>query len=262
MTATSFSDFHARVAHVKAGLPKVPKSAHNQHGGYFHATADDVYRAVRGLMAEARLSIQIHIATCDMEKVRNAKGEDKMWVRFEADIWLDAPDAPDESVRRHLMLPLTGPQTYEAAITYLQKQYLRQRFLIDTGEVDADVFAPTEIEGVQMDPMRKLKPEEVIVAWDFDDGLYVAGPDEKMFEPEHILSMPDHKKGKFQRVLYRKIKSLIHDYDGVNTDLLNLDRSQRVLSVLPDTGQAELAKFAASKPKPESESAEDGTDGV
>ena len=39
---------------------------------------------------------------------------------------------------RFMALPVTGPQTYEIANSYLQKQYLRARFQIETGEYDEE----------------------------------------------------------------------------------------------------------------------------
>jgi hypothetical protein len=47
-------------------------------------------------------------------------------------------------MRRSLAMPITGPQTYGAAQSYVEKQFLRQVFKIPTGEKDADETAQGE----------------------------------------------------------------------------------------------------------------------
>ncbi len=245
MTATKFDGFHARVAHVMAGLPKIDRKAHNDHGRYNYATADDVYRAIRGLMAEARLSIWLDIEQMTIEKIRNRKGEDTQWVNMMAVIRLYGPDGEDHPVNRNIMLPLTGPQSFEAATTYLQKQFLRQRFLIDTGERDADTFAPAEIEGVEKNPYADLVPSELEVGWD-EDGLYCHPEIEgQSIPPAAIRVMPRAVLGGFQRELYRQIKRLLVDDEEFGEEVMNLKRSREWLGVLPARGRAELARLAA-----------------
>lgn len=244
MTATKFDGFHARIAHVMAKMPEVMRNEANNHGGYMYAGADAVYRAVRGLLAEACLSVLLDIDGLEMEKVRNAKGEDKMWIRVKAAITLTGPDGGDAPVTRHLMLPLTGPQTFEAAVTYLQKQFLRQRFLIDTGERDADTFAPVDIEGVEEDPLRDLSPGDLVLQCN-EDGLHVtAFTDDRQVPREAIFRMAGKAKETAQKKLYTEIKRMIVE-KKIDDEVLKKEQSRYWLAVLPTAGTAELTRIAA-----------------
>ena len=127
-----------RIAAVKGNLEAVPKNATNHHGKYKYASVDDVYHAVRPLLAEAQIDLKIDLV--DKQVAESAKGT--QWLHLTAEIWLECPGEEERTQTRYLSLPLTGPQTYEAAVSYLAKQFLRQRFCIETGEYDADDVAP------------------------------------------------------------------------------------------------------------------------
>ena len=146
-----------RVAHVKRELEAVPKNATNHHGKYKYASVDDVYHAVRPLMAEVEIDIKLDLV--EKQVAENAKGT--QYLHLTAKIWLESPGEKEEPQTRYLALPLTGPQTFEAAVSYLAKQFLRQRFCIETGEYDADDVAPA----TEKDPVPPPAP----VKWTIDE---------------------------------------------------------------------------------------------
>ena len=146
-----------RVSAVKGNLEAVPKNATNHHGKYKYASVDDVYHAVRPLLAEAQIDLKIDLV--DKQVAESAKGT--QWLHLTAKIWLESPGEKEEPQTRYLALPLTGPQTFEAAVSYLAKQFLRQRFCIETGEYDADDVAPA----TEKDPVPPPAP----VKWTIDE---------------------------------------------------------------------------------------------
>ena len=137
-TTQKVASLTQRVAYVKGELEAVPKNATNHHGKYKYASVDDVYHAVRPLMAEVEIDIKLDLV--EKQVAENSKGT--QYLHLTAKIWLESPGEKEEPQTRYLALPLTGPQTFEAAVSYLAKQFLRQRFCIETGEYDADDVAP------------------------------------------------------------------------------------------------------------------------
>ena len=146
-----------RVAYVKGNLAAVPKNATNHHGKYKYASVDDVYHAVRSLLSDEEIDIKIDLV--DKQVAESAKGT--QWLHLTAKIWLECPGEKEEPQTRYLALPLTGPQTFEAAVSYLAKQFLRQRFCLETGEYDADDVAPA----TEKDPVPPPAP----VKWTIDE---------------------------------------------------------------------------------------------
>lgn len=117
-----------RVCAAKAEIGAVAKNGYNKHGGYQHATIDDVYEAVRLILAKHNLDLKLDISESQISE--SAKGTP--WVHVKAAIGFDG----EEPQRRPMSLPVNGPQTFEAINSYLSKQYIRARFQIPTGEYD------------------------------------------------------------------------------------------------------------------------------
>lgn len=134
----------ARVCAVKKDLGPVPKNGYNSHGKYHHSTTDDVYHAVRPLMAKHGLDLRISIVSREMVEYKkyDHHGNETTGYRldYEFGIRLEAIDGSveDATDRRFLSLPYTGPQTDETAMSYASKQYLRQRFQIETGDFESE----------------------------------------------------------------------------------------------------------------------------
>ena len=160
----STSTIADRVASVKNAIKAIPKNATNTHANYKYASVDDVYHALRPLMAEYGLD-------CKMTRVEKEviKGPKSTWLHMTFEIWLEAPGLTEDPQVRDIALPLTGPQSFEAAVSYIKKQYLRGRFEIETGEYDADEIAPaTEDQPVPTARPVTLPPVEYVFG---DEGL-------------------------------------------------------------------------------------------
>ena len=133
----------ARICAVKAEVGPVAKRGWNDHGKYHHATTDDVYHEIRPLLAKHGLDLRVSIVARDMvEHTKYDRGQEKKAYRLDYEFGLrfEAVDGAVESVtdRRFLSLPYTGPQTDETAMSYAGKQYLRQRFQLETGDFESE----------------------------------------------------------------------------------------------------------------------------
>lgn len=132
-----------RLAKAKLEVHAVPKNAKNPHGGYAYASVDDVYHAVRVIMARHGLDIHVDFAQVRTEVKPGAQGKDVLWLVVDALLWISCPEGAEVPVKRHLRLPYTGPQATESAVSYLAKSFIRQRLQLETGEYD-DEFERAE----------------------------------------------------------------------------------------------------------------------
>ena len=139
----------ARVCAVKGRMGKVNKDGWNPFGKYNFASVDNVYAATRELMAEECLDFRVGIAKCEPAGDEGKHLWVEAWCGFVTPWEVESPD------KRFIMLPNTGPQAFETAVSYISKQYLRQRFQIETGE-DGE-------EAMQKDSQTAPKPAEAPV---------------------------------------------------------------------------------------------------
>lgn len=127
----------ARVCAVMGDLGPVAKGGHNAHGGYRHSTVDDVYHAVRPLLARHGLDLRCTIVSREIVKYPRQGKDDGVRLDYRAELRFEAADGTAEPAdTRYLSLPYTGPQTDEIAMSYLGKQYLRSRLKIETGDFE------------------------------------------------------------------------------------------------------------------------------
>lgn len=113
----------------------------NQHGGYQYVSVDKMYETIGPLMAAEGLALMID--EIESEVREGAKGNPWLFVRF-ALSFVHESGAMSNPVRRSCAQPISGPQAFGAAQSYIEKQFLRQVFKVPTGEKDADDTAPQE----------------------------------------------------------------------------------------------------------------------
>lgn len=156
-------DIAAGVAAVMDAVEKVERREENQHGGYKFASVDSIYAAVRRLMAGQRLSLRVDIIEHKAEARTGSRGQQVLWGTWLAKVGLACELGAERPVTRHLQMLITGPQSFEAAVSYLAKQYLRQRFMLETGEGDADEAAPSIPASDSAGPDSNIEPVKVSV---------------------------------------------------------------------------------------------------
>jgi hypothetical protein len=107
----------------------------NPHGGYAYVSVDKFYDVIGRMMAAHGLSVVIDETDTDVRE--GAKGNPWLFARYSL-TFLHESGAMSAPVRRSIALPISGPQTFGAAQSYIDKQFLRQVFKVPTGERDAD----------------------------------------------------------------------------------------------------------------------------
>ena len=119
-----------RVCKAKGEIEKVARNDYNKFAKYHYASVDDVYSEVRVKLAENQLDIVMTEEKTEIQ--RDDKKTPYLFVTYKIGFVGEEPQT------RSCSMPFTGAQTFEAAVSYVQKQWLRQRFQIPTGERDAD----------------------------------------------------------------------------------------------------------------------------
>lgn len=142
---------------VQATVAAVAKTQYNSQGGYKFASTDDIYAAVARKFGEVGLTIlPLELSPPEIQRVEKTdnKGELKVsqWGRFhfgfilatEEDTWFD------ERLSRAIFIQILGPQTFNAAESYCQKQFLRGLLKLPTGDMDLDGMPQAETEEGQI----------------------------------------------------------------------------------------------------------------
>lgn len=151
----------AAVCRVQSTIEAVSKTQYNKQGGYKFASADDIYAAVTRRMGEAGLMIMpIEMEPITIERVEKQVTDERsgavstkiaQWGKFKFGFVLATEQATwfDPRSTRSLFIQILGPQTFNAAESYAQKQYLRGLLKLPTGDMDLDSIAQGDTEDDQ-----------------------------------------------------------------------------------------------------------------
>ena len=143
---------------IMVTVDAVKKSQRNQHGGYNFASTDDIYAAVTRKMGEVGLILLSLEDRCEIKRIEK-DGKTAQWAHMEfsfvlattADTWTD------QRAKRTLYIQVTGPQTFQAAQSYVEKAYLRSLLKLPTGDMDLDSMPQADNEEDQNDLLAPRK---------------------------------------------------------------------------------------------------------
>lgn len=134
---------------VKQQVKQLGTDEHNEHGRYNYVSVDKFYDHIGKLMASAGLALLIDETATEVKEGKSGNP----WLFAQYDLsFMHETGAVSEPLRRSLALPINGPQTYGAAQSYIEKQFLRQVFKIPTGEKDADDTAQNDAPATGSQP--------------------------------------------------------------------------------------------------------------
>ena len=124
-----------RVCAVKGKVKAVEKRGHNRHGGYKHATIDDVYEATRKILAEEMLDLRYDVIERTATQVQTKSGVSN-YITFKVKVgfvcgYTGIAEEPDT---RYATVPFSGAMSDAAAGSFILKSWLRERLQIPTGD--------------------------------------------------------------------------------------------------------------------------------
>jgi len=145
------------ICQVQSSIEAVAKTQYNKQGNYKFASADDIYAAVARKFGECGLMIYpLEMAPPEIKRVEKTDkdGELKVsqWGQFHFGYVLATEEATwfDPRSSRTIFIQILGPQTFNAAESYCQKQYLRALLKLPTGDMDLDSMPQGETEEDQV----------------------------------------------------------------------------------------------------------------
>lgn len=275
-----------RVCRVMIDLKTVPKNGYNAFAKYKYATADDVFTAVRTVMATHGLSVRCQEVEDSLNiKERGVEGKETMWMGVKFDLAFDLAGVGQERPeRRTIMVPVTGPQSFQASTTYAIKYWLRGRFLLDTGEEDVDATEKTSPDpgaapkqtGRQARPAAGRRGGRRNTARTQQDQTPANEPAE---EVKPVFSKePDPSTGRIALTTPRPedpSKEWLKEYDlqlfitlrelfgAIDITALQpfLDANENLVSSLPPKGQEALATIASGRLAERDKAATEGEPG-
>lgn len=148
------------ICEIMKTVESVKKSQKNAHGGYMFASTDDIYAACTRKMGEVGLLPLTLEDSCEIVRVEK-DGKTSQWARITFSFVLATEEATwsDANARRTLFIQVTGAQTFQAAQSYVEKEWLRSLFKIPTGDMDLDSLPQGDTEETQIalnqTPQRK-----------------------------------------------------------------------------------------------------------
>lgn len=146
---TTSSELTKAVAAVMKDVKRIAKDDKNQHGGYKYTSIDDIKDSLRPMLAKHGLEVRTTEVEYALETLKTKSGDSvSARITFELKLRHES-GAEDEPERTTVTLPHTGAQTTGAAKSYAIKEWLKGRFLVSTGETDADAdsHAPEDYNG-------------------------------------------------------------------------------------------------------------------
>jgi hypothetical protein len=141
----------AAIIAVTKQVGRLGNDDRNPHGGYGYVSVDKMYERIGPLMAEAGIALLIDETEHEI-RASDKSGNPWLFAKYELR-FLHASGVLGPRLRRSLALPISGPQAFGSAQSYVEKQFLRQVFKVPTGERDADTTSETNDAPLRQAPV-------------------------------------------------------------------------------------------------------------
>lgn len=143
----------ALLAGVKKGATtQIEKDAHNAHGGYDYASVDAVYGIAQTILAEVGLGLYL----TEKSVIYDGEGKRIKFV-FQYHLFTEEDEWTSEDALRTIIMPFTGPQTSQAAQSYVEKALFKHLLKLKTGEKDPE---DSGMPGVDLEAAKKAKAKK------------------------------------------------------------------------------------------------------
>jgi len=221
------------IMQVKAQVKQLGADERNEHARYNYVSVDKFYAIIGPMMAEAGLALLINEAESEVRP--SDKGTPWLFARYELTFLHESGAMSVLPMSRSLAMPINGPQTYGAAQSYIEKQFLRQVFKVPTGEKDAD-----ETEQGQSAPVGR--PQERIQTNGATRAVAAPLPPAR---PAHVngATLPAHPEESAEATFAKqRVRMLIDKYDRRIKTAPHKD----ALALTLDDGRDDLAEIEAA----------------
>ena len=232
-----------KVVAVMKEVKSIQKRGKNTYAGYDYATADDVFDAVRPIMAKHGLSIKYKIKK---ERISTIRKVDFMIMpvamKFAGEKGYVVHPVPlNTATKQGVRL---DAQMIQAAITYAEKYFLRARLMLATGDPDLDAAAPQEVkpEPAKRKQTKKAPPKQEDrrddIKVDNNFGvMQVNGVNLKDVEPDRETAV----------ALWKYVEGIIRFEETDDAEALIEANFTEIVRIIPAGGLVQLAKAMDAK---------------
>ena len=138
---------------VKKGAEtQIEKDAFNKHGDYEYASVDAVYGVAQTILAEVGLGLYL----TEKEVIYDGEGKRIKFV-FQVHLFTEEDEWTSPDALRTIIMPYTGPQTCQAAQSYVEKALFKHLLKLKTGEKDPE---DSGMPGVDLEAAKKAKAKK------------------------------------------------------------------------------------------------------
>lgn len=137
---------------IKTGLdvPSLSKDETNKHGGFSYVGIDDFYEKVAKVALANGITWKAREIDVEVIEVMGSKGPtNALMATYRFDMMHLSGEMMLDYFGITIMHPLQGAQTAGSAMSYAEKQFMREVFKVVTGEADADA---TDNRAFEADP--------------------------------------------------------------------------------------------------------------
>ena len=138
---------------VKKGAEtQIEKDAFNKHGDYEYASVDAGYGVAQSILAEVGLGLYL----TEKEVIYDGEGK-RVKIVFQYHLFTDEDEWTSEDATRTIIMPYVGPQTFQAAQSYVEKALFKHLLKLKTGEKDPE---DSGMPGVDLEAAKKAKAKK------------------------------------------------------------------------------------------------------
>lgn len=135
---------------VGKAAPSLKKGERNTYGKYNYVSIDDYFEAIPKLAAEHKIWWRVRETSCQAV----TPDAEHFKFHYEVDLFHEDGSVIPAYGQITIIHPLQGPQTSGSAMSYASKLFMRNAFMVVTGEEDADAVDPNIGEAKR----RRLRP--------------------------------------------------------------------------------------------------------
>lgn len=169
---------------AQTAVKTIEYDAVNKHGDYKYASVDAIYKGARAALADNKIGLLLLEVGFEALEGRNVRFTYQFVLFGEKSTWTH------ETARRSIVLPWNGPQTAQAAQSYVEKALLKSLLKIETGDEEPEGNEEGPKKAAPK-PAKKAEPLDAAAA----DGIVSKALAElatfKAMDPEEVAAFAE-----------------------------------------------------------------------
>ena len=240
---TELTPLVERVNAAKMEVKAVAKNGKNKFHGYDFATVDDMYEHLRPITGRHNLDVRLDIESLELKAVESGNNK-STWGHYVVLVGF----VGEEPVRRFISVQVTGPQACGIVTSYVEKYFLRERLMVATGDVEADMMEKGDAPPPVQTPARTQEapaPAQAPAGQSYNVDVN-ADKGTITVKPMAIISdLSEEELTVLARAIFRAIRAAMTTMDADKRTLfLQAEDVVAHMKLIPEDGRKALHAFA------------------